>query len=180
MALTSLPQQWAESRFARCVARDVLESNQPPEFLWTSGKPNRYNPSGTQCIYFAETLELATLEYFRYLRPLETHPEPFTTYFADVKLPYVDLANAKIVSTFGLNVSDLRAPWRLSPSPTKTQLLGLAVSKQRHFAAIRYTSEAALAEGKTSCNYVISRDSIETPALLRVLIGNLVKVQEWP
>ncbi len=162
------------------MSRDVLESTQPPEFLWTSGKPNRYNPTGTECIYFAENLEVASLEYFRYLRPLESNPTPFTTFFADARLPCVELADNEVISALGLTVNDLHASWRLSSSPTKTQLLGLAVSKQKRFAAIRYSSEAAMAEGKTGSNYVIFRDSIEPPAQLTVLTGKLVSVQKWP
>lgn len=162
------------------MSRDVLESNQPPEFLWASGKPNRYNPAGTECIYFAETLELAMLEYFRYLRSLESNPAPFTTFFADAKLPCLDLADAKVVSALTLTVGDLHAPWRLRTSPTKTQLLGLAVSRQKRFAAIRYASDAAMAEGRTGSNYAIFRDGIESPAHLTVLTGKLVAVQKWP
>jgi len=157
-----------------------LESNEPPAFLWTSGKANRYNPAGIECIYFAEDLDLAILEYSRYMKLLGSEPMPFTTYFADAKLPILDLADAQILAALGLSDSDLHASWRLSSSLTKTQLLGLAVAQQRRFSAIRYPSDAAFAEGKTGFNYVIFRDCIDPAALLRVLTGNLVAVQEWP
>jgi RES domain len=107
-------------------------------------------------------------------------PVPFTTYFADAKLPFLDVTEPETLNALGLAPADLHTPWRLSPAPTKTQILGAAVAKQTRFAAIRYPSDAAEAEGKAGCNFVIFRDSIEAPASLRVLTGNLVAVQQWP
>ena len=62
----------------------------------------RLRPS---CIYFAETLELATFEYSRYLKPLESNPAPFTTHFSDAKLPYLDLADVKVHTTLGVRTN---------------------------------------------------------------------------
>ena len=93
-------------------------------------------------------------------------PAPFTTYFADAKLPYIDLNDAETLGLLGLLPTDLHSSWRSGPSPTRTQLLGLAVSRQKRFAAIRYPSDAAKAEKKTGANYVIYYDSIAPPAEL--------------
>jgi RES domain-containing protein len=178
-ALTTLPKRCVDGRLVRCVTRDALEESAPPEFLFTSGKPNRYNPAGLQCVYFSENLDVAILEYSRYLKALGAD-EPFTTYFADAKLPYVDLTDPDIPIKLELVPADLHEAWRLSSKPTMTQLLGLAVSRQKRFAAIKYPSDAAKAEQKVGSNYVIFRDSMEPPAVLRVLTGRLVAVQQWP
>lgn len=85
--LGALAPKGIERRLVRCVERDALESNQPPAFLYTSGKPNRYNPQPVQCVYFSENLEIAVLEYERFQKASGFNPVPFTTYFADAKLP---------------------------------------------------------------------------------------------
>lgn len=169
-----------DQRLVRCVERDTLESNQPPAFLHSSGKPNRYNPELFHCVYFSESPEVAALEYERFQKASGLDPVPFTTYFADAKLPFLDLTDPLTLNALGLDPADLHTPWRLSPAPTGTQMLGAAVAKQMRFAAIRYPSDAALAEREAGCNLVIFRDSIEAPASLRVLTGNLVALQQWP
>lgn len=178
--LATLPKRCVDGRLVRCVTRDALEGSAPPEFLFTSGKPNRYNPAGLQCVYFSENLDVAILEYSRYLRALGIADDPFTTYFADAKLPYVDLTDPDILTKLELVPADLHEAWRLRSEPIKTQLLGSAVSRQKRFAAIKYPSDAAKAEQKVGSNYVIFRDSVEPPAVLRVLTGKLVTVQQWP
>ena len=65
-ALTTLPKCCVDGRLVRCVTRDTLEGSAPPEFLFTSGKPNRFNRAGIECVYFSENLEVTTLEYSRY------------------------------------------------------------------------------------------------------------------
>ena len=72
--LAELPELWVEACFVRCVDRDALEGSQPPEFLHTSGRPNRYNPAGIHCVYFSENLEIAvvTLASFPLLHLLRT------------------------------------------------------------------------------------------------------------
>ena len=178
--LAGLTPNAVERRLARCVERDALESNQPPAFLYASGKPNRYNPQPVQCVYFSENLETAILEYERYQKASAFDPVPFTTYFADAKMPFLDLTEPETLIALNLAPTDLHAPWRFSLVPTKTQSLGAAVARQKRFAAIRYPSDAARALGKAGCNFVIFQDSIERPASLRVLTGNLVSVQHWP
>lgn len=118
-ALAALPELWIEARFARCVTRDVLEGIQPPEFLYTSGKANRYNPAGIQCVYFSENLEVVIREYSRYANALA--PAPFTSYFADANLPYLDLNDADTLVLLGLLPTYLHASWRLSTSATPQQ-----------------------------------------------------------
>lgn len=179
-ALKNLPGRSVEARLVRCVIRDALERSAPPEFLFTSGKPNRYNAAGIQCVYFSENLEVAILEYSRYLEGLGPADYPFTTYFADARMPYVDLTDPGVLARLGLVAADLHDPWRLSPEPTRTQLLGLALSRQKRFSAIKYPSDAARAVSRTGSNYAIFRDSMEPPALLRVLTGKLIAVQQWP
>jgi RES domain-containing protein len=178
--LAKLTPRKLARRLVRCVARDFLESQHPPAFLFTSGKPNRYNPEFVHCVYFSENLEIAALEYARPQKAAGFTPVPFTIYFADAKLPILDLANPRTVAALGLVPADLHAPWRLRKTITKTQILGAAIARQKRFAGIRYPSDAARTTGKAGCNYVIFRDSLKAPASLRVLTGKLVPVQHWP
>ena len=92
----------------------------------------------------------------------------------------LDLTEAQSLNALHLAPADLHTFWRLSPVPTRTQILGSAVARQKRFAAIRFPSDAAQVEGKVGCNFVIFRDSVEAPGFLRVLTGKLIAVQQWP
>jgi tRNA (Thr-GGU) A37 N-methylase len=49
----------------RLIPRDWLEERHPPDFLFTSGKPGRFNPAGVECVYFSEEETTAEVEYLR-------------------------------------------------------------------------------------------------------------------
>jgi hypothetical protein len=49
------------NKLARIVPHLALGPS--PNWLFASGKPNRYNPAGVNCVYFAETREVAQNEY---------------------------------------------------------------------------------------------------------------------
>jgi len=38
----------------RCVALIPLTAAGSPDYLFTSGKPGRFNPAGVACVYFSE------------------------------------------------------------------------------------------------------------------------------
>ena len=62
-ALASAPARTVKGKLARLVPFNELAAYNPPEWLYTSGKPNRYNPFGVLCVYFAEDAEVAAGEY---------------------------------------------------------------------------------------------------------------------
>ena len=53
------------------------------DFLFTSGKANRFNTRGVWCVYFAEDDATAEAEYGRHYTGQQ---QPYVTYFAEVKL----------------------------------------------------------------------------------------------
>lgn len=155
-----------------------LEAKQEPNFLYTSGKPNRYNPEGVNCIYWSECLEAAVTEY----QTTTLLGVPFTVFAADAEMAILDLSDSSVLSALGLTASDLHEPWREVASATLTQTLGRAVSMQSRFAGIRYPSNAALSQGGSGqWNWVIFPDSMESSsATLKVVLEDELEEQMWP
>lgn len=177
-ALPAAPVRDWQRTLVRRVAMLPMLMSAPVDFLFTSGKAYRYNPSGVECVYFAEDEATAAAEY-------EFHNagqrQPVTTFFAEVRLRRVlDLGNGGTLSVLGLNGSDLRAAWRGAPKPTVTQLLGEAVSRQADIAAIRFPSEAARLKGFAGANVVIFRDCVQRPDLVHILGPTKQPLQKWP
>jgi len=59
--LRKAPAVNVRTKLTRLVAK--LDLGPSPNWLFTSGKPNRYNPAGVDCVYFGETWEVAQSEY---------------------------------------------------------------------------------------------------------------------
>lgn len=166
---------------ARMVPLGDLVENSPPDFLFTSGKPNRYNPAGIECVYFSEDEATARLEYARQWAHLRARKQPVVTYFAEAQLRRVlDLSSRKTLETLKLKSRDLHRPWRGAERPTVTQLLGEAVSDHSLISAIRYPSEAAKAAGHTGYNVVIYRTNVRRPSSVRILGPDKKPLGKWP
>ena len=177
-ALEAAPVRELRAVLARRVPMLPLIEFAPVEFLFTSGKANRYNPPGVWCVYFAEDEATAAAEYHRHGLGRR---DPVVTYFAEVGLGrIVDLCSAETVSSLGLRARDLRAPWVGTRRPTPTQCLGEAVSRQSSVAAIRFPSEAAKACGLNRANVVIFRHCVRRPDFVRILGPTKRPLQKWP
>jgi RES domain-containing protein len=174
--LRKLPLRLKKGLLARCVMREALESNTPPDFLYASTRAGRYNPDKVECIYWSEDETVARLEYRRYHKGAET----YETFFCRYRVNIVDLGDPDVLSALGLNDSDLRARWRTASSPTETQLLGHAISLQQRFAAIRFPSDAARAAGESGFNYAVFRASLRNPYFIQVVTDPGLPVQRWP
>jgi RES domain-containing protein len=180
-ALKSVPFIEARGILARMVPLGDLIKNSPPDFLFASGKPNRYNPAGIQCVYFSENETTARLEYARQWAGLRPAQQPLVTYFAEVRLRRaLDLSSGKILEILKLTPRDLRQPWRGAGKPTMTQLLGEAVSRRSVISAIRYPSEAAETAGQSGCNIVIYRNNVKRPDSVRILGPDRNPLGHWP
>lgn len=108
------------------------------------------------CIYFSETLDVAKMEYDSYLLGLPGAHQPIVIISADVKIARVlDLTDATVLKTLGVDRKDLFMSWRLVASPTVTQLIGTALIETDLYAAIHYPSDAAEKAGKTGVNFAI-------------------------
>ena len=176
--LRKFPLRLKKGLLARCVMREALESNTPPDFLYASTRAGRYNPDEVECIYWSEDETVARFEYRRYHKGAETYETFFCRYSGHV----VDLGDSNVVSALGLNFSDLWAHWRTATTPTKCQILGLAISRQKRFAAIRFPSDAARVAGETGFNYVVFRASICDPSFIQVETDPGVPIRDglWP
>lgn len=107
--LAGAPVREVRATFVRRVQLLPLIRSAPVDFLFTSGKPNRFNPAGTSCVYFAEDEATAAAEFTRHFA---SRQEPFVTYFAEVRLRAVlDLCAVGTMNALGLTPADLRAPW---------------------------------------------------------------------
>jgi len=158
-----------------------LDLGPSPNWLFTSGKPNRYNPAGVDCVYFGETREVAQSEYDNYWKRLAGADQPVTIYYAAVALRRVlDLTDDVMVKALGLDTKELFTNWRRSKKPTLTQLLGQAVNETGLFSAIRYPSKAAAAHGLAGNGFVIFRDCVRSPDWVRILGPASKALQKWP
>src|SRR2546426_12467425 len=92
-ALVAAPVRAFHVTLVRCVALLPLTAHGTPDYLFTSGQANRYNPAGVSCIYFSEDERTARAEYSRRLGAAAR--QPVGVYFANAKLSnVVDLAEA--------------------------------------------------------------------------------------
>lgn len=177
--LKHLPVQRLRHTLVRCVELGSLIEDGKPNFLFTSGKRDRYNLDGVKCIYFAEDEETARAEHRCQDRPAASL-QPVCMFFARVSLTVVDLTQKSVRKKLGFTKKDFRVPWERVRRPTKSQLLGTAVSKQRGFAAIRYPSDAARAHRFPGTNVVVFQDSVRRPNFVRVLGPRKKPLQKWP
>lgn len=178
-ALARAPVRPLKAMLVRCVALQPLISVGKPDFLFTSGKPNRFNPAGVHCIYFAEDERTARAAYGRRLGGALN--QPVATYFADVRLSRIlDLSTRKARTAMGLDETDLCASWSRRKTLIRTQYLGLALSEQIAIAGIRFPSDAAREAGFAGCNVVIFPNAVRKPDSVRILGPTKSALQQWP
>jgi len=177
--LRSLSLHAFDSTVVRCVALLPLTARGTPDYLFASGKANRFNPSGIACVYFSEDEKTARAEYGRRLGPAA--PQPLGTFFAAVRLRKVlDLADSKVCAALGLTRREMSVAWPMARKPTRTQQLGVAISQQKVISAIRFPSDAARTAGFSGFNIVIFRDCVHTPDFVKILGPTRKALQKWP
>jgi len=193
-ALSTAPTISLNAVLVRIVPGLALARRVPPNFLYTSGKPNRFNPAGVGCVYFSEDEETALGEYRRAWRGTPGEHQPRTTFYADVTIRRVlDLTEVSTASQLGITRADLHAPWRGARVLTVTQRLGHAISLQARVVGIRYPSDAAyerigdLSGGTlpdpsliTGANVVVFLQNVRAPDRLRILGPTRRPLQRWP
>lgn len=179
-SLASAPTRSLKATLVRCVALRPLIERGAPDFLFTSGRANRFNPHTVHCVYFSEDERTARAEYARRFGRSSAGLQPLGTYFAEVSLAKVlDLVDKRTRNVLKLKPSDLSVTWQLARRPTRTQLLGLAVSEQAVISAIRFPSDAAHAAGFAGFNLVIFRDCVKKPDFVRILGPTKTPLQKW-
>jgi RES domain-containing protein len=180
-ALALAPALSVNSRLVRRVEYFALANVNPPNWLHTSGKPQRYNPANVHCIYFSEDASTTLLESKDMLENCENPHQPVTEFSAEISLGRVlDLFFEETLEVLGVDALDLFKNWRLAASSTLTQLIGQAVNETELFSAIRYPSCAAARHNQTGVNFVIFRDRVQSPDFVRILGPTKKPLQEWP
>ena len=173
----NVPTTPFEGDLKRCVAQ--LTFNRKNNYLFTSGKRNRCNPSGVFCIYMSEDRSTALAEYDKYFTDLGDD-QPMVLYTGFLRAAaIIDLGDPEICKHFGLNDADFFTAFR-TKGETNLEKLGAAISRQTTVVRIRFPSDAQFVNGKNGFNLVIFRDSIATPDSLRIKgpEGNIL--DDWP
>lgn len=151
--------------------------NDPPDWLYCSCKPGRYNPKNIPCVYLADNGRTARAEH---ACNEENELQPIVFFSVKVRLRRcVDLTDLKTLRILGLKTSDLFEEWERKRA-VPTQLLGAAVAKHPKFSAIIFHSAAAREAGFRGKNIVIFRDSISRPDFVHVLGPTKKPLQRWP
>ena len=179
--LDAAPAAAIRGTLTRLVPFVPVTKNRPVDWLFTTGRPNRYNPAGTECVYFAEDEATARAEYDQYWAGLPGAAQPLVTYFAEVQLRRVlDLTSKDSLKALGVRPSELFTNWRRAKRPTVTQLIGQAVNTTCKFSAIRYPSNATRDAGFPGTNIVIFRTRIQRPDFVHILGPTKKPLQKWP
>lgn len=161
--LASLPGKTIAVPHCRMVEQAILEKYAPPQFLYTSGRPGRYNLRDTHCLYCSADMPTAGAEFDRYRGSRTTQS---STYWIHANVLVLELEDPAVLTALGLTDPDLFAPWRAlsTPGPTLTQQLGTAVATQDRLHGVRFPSDAAKERGFTGYNLVLFRKSVVAPA----------------
>jgi RES domain-containing protein len=168
-------------RLRRSVPQTSLESHAPPDYLFASGRPNRYNPRGVSALYVSENFATMGAEMDRAAKSLgldDFKNQVVYTVQAEAKL--LDLANPKILTALSLGPTALHEPWKFALTPTETQQLGAAISGQTRFAGIRYPSDAAQEAGFLGYNIVIFKAAVVPPYFVSIKDDTGKEIQRWP
>jgi RES domain-containing protein len=154
---TDLPTRSTKQILFRVIPALSYTTSENPSLLFTSGRPNRWNPKGVDCLYFSETKRTAEAEYDSYWSKTEARYQPKLVFSARVSLGAIlDLEKGTTIESLGLNDEDLFGPWRLSKERTRAQTLGKRICAQQLPAcAIRYPSMARFRGGHRGWNLAI-------------------------
>lgn len=176
-ALDTLKGTLVTTPLCRMVERAVLERPARPDFLFTSGRPGRYNPRAVEAIYAAEDQATAGAEAERYRKGRTTQT---IVYWLIPNAHVLDLGDPANLTALGLTDADLFASWMFAAAPTRTQLLGQALASQSRFAGIRFPSDAAKARGFTGYNMVFLKAAVVAPSLIIIRDDTGHEIQKWP
>jgi RES domain-containing protein len=166
-----------DSIWASATPYVELCRNNPPDWLYCSCEPGRYNPKNIACVYFADGGRTARAEH---ACNEENELQPIVFFSAKVRLRHaLDLTDAETLKCLGIKKSQLFEDWERQKTST-TQLLGAVVAKHPRFSAIIFPSAAAKEAGFTGKNIVIFRDSIRRPDFVHILGPTNKPLQRWP
>jgi RES domain-containing protein len=168
-----------DSTLTRRVPLLSLIGHKPLQFLYTSGKPNRFNLPRTNCLYFSDTEATAKAEWELTLVGA-ARKRPCAVFFARVQLSRViDLLDPKVCAKLDLSTQEVFAEWRTTIDPIATQILGEA-AKAAAFVGIRYPSNAAQLAKFNGANIVIFVDNLIAPDFVGALGDRGETIEQIP
>lgn len=151
--------------------------NDPPDWLFCSCKPARYNPKNVPCVYFAQDGRTARAEH---ACNEEIELQPIVFFSAAIHLRCcVDLTEPKSLRILGLKQSQLFEDWERKKN-SATQALGAIIASQSRFSAIVFPSAAARQAGFRGKNIVIFRDNVRRPDSVKIVGPTKKPLQSWP
>lgn len=175
--LAKAPKVDIKRNLVRCISKGVFDGGTPPSYLLTSGKPGRCNPRGVLCLYMAKDRDTALTEYDKYF----TKPEPHIVFYGKLEAKEViDLSDTATQAHFGFGPEDFFEGFRLKPGSTPLQCLGLEISNQKSVTGIRFPSAACHETGTVGHNFVLYKNSFESPDSLEILGVRRTVLEKWP
>ena len=172
---------------SRGIRLRTLFSKTPPEPLYASASPGRYNVRGIRCLYFGEDFVTAYSEALQeHAVTLIDHPtreretsggydlagageEPIVLFRVEASIGAVlDLMSADVRAELEVVESALLNPWRWQSSIGQlpvTQELGDATYRSGRFEAIRYPSE----KSPDHAAWAIFVDRLRPPSFIEVM-----------
>jgi RES domain-containing protein len=183
-ALTAALKKAATTALEATLVRNVpffaLIRQRPMQFLFSSGKPNRFNLEGTNCLYLSEDERTALAEW---RQPLAGFAQvaPYTTFFARVSIGVaLDICDSKTRVALKLSETEIFANWRTASRHTETQELGETAARETDIVAIRFPSYAAKRDNFFGANVVIFKDKVVSPDTVEVLAEHEKVVEKLP
>ncbi|HTI70118.1 MAG TPA: RES family NAD+ phosphorylase [Candidatus Limnocylindria bacterium] len=182
-SLKRVPVRDLRGRLARAVPiTSLVPQGQPahPNYLFTSGRQNRYNLAGTHCLYMSAEESTALDEFRRQFSGLKAAFQPVSLYHAEVDLARVlDLTDEATRKILGVSLKELEADWGGGLPSSLSQQLGEA-ARTCGFMAIRYQSVGATLAGRDGSNLVIYKSTVVAPSSVCIISDRDATSQRWP
>ena len=131
-SLSKIASRSVASDLVRFVPLEAFLRVSPPDYLYTSGRPNRCNPRGVNCIYFSEDERTAGEELRRGYSNLLDSEQPRVAFTGRANVAkIIDLGDSKVADALGITEADLYEDWRFASSLTRLQQAGRWIAGHR-------------------------------------------------
>jgi hypothetical protein len=180
-ALTSIIPAAHQGQLSRMVDFFDLTGKGEPQFLYASGRANRFNPPKLECLYLSNTRDTCLLEIDENYPGFEREHPADTTYRVDVNLSrLLDLQLGEVLDAIELPYEELFPPWRRAKKPTTTQMLGKVIALSGQFSSIRFPSNAAHKRQTIGWNVVVFKRALSGSEYVRIHSTDGRHLEQWP
>ncbi len=180
-ALSLITPVAVHAQMSRMVDFLALTAISPTEFLYTSGRANRFNPAGVYALYLANTRDTCIAEVHEDNPQFETDCPADVTYRVNVQIDRcLDLLDENTRAKLHLSETELFANWRRAKKPTATQKLGMTVAEGKDFSSIRYPSNPSRSKGADGWNIVIFQSGLSKGESVSIRSPDGKISETWP